>query len=67
LRGLSRHFFRKQCNRMTALIVSSSPTRDRLTEFGAMVPEDNKADFGRYIVKLMNDPVPRAGNAPPAQ
>jgi glycosyltransferase involved in cell wall biosynthesis len=56
---LSRHFSRKQCNRKTALIVSSSPTRDRLTEYGALAPEDNKADFARYIVTLMNDPALR--------
>ena len=45
---------------MTALIVASSPTCDRPAEYGALVPEDNKADFARHIVKLMNDPALRA-------
>ncbi|MBI3530508.1 MAG: glycosyltransferase [Betaproteobacteria bacterium] len=34
LRGLSRHFSRKQCNRMNALIVPSSPMRDKLAQYG---------------------------------
>jgi 1,2-diacylglycerol 3-alpha-glucosyltransferase len=38
LRGLSRHFSRKQCNTMNALIVPSSPMRDRLAQYGVQVP-----------------------------
>ncbi len=38
LRGLSRHFSRKQCNRMNALIVPSSAMRDKLAEYGVQVP-----------------------------
>jgi 1,2-diacylglycerol 3-alpha-glucosyltransferase len=38
LRGLSRHFSRKQCNRMNALIVPSSAMRDKLAEYGVRAP-----------------------------
>ncbi len=38
LRGLSRHFSRRQCNRMDALIVPSSPMRDKLAQYGVRAP-----------------------------
>ena len=36
LRSLSRHFSRKQCNRMNALIVPSFAMLDKLAEYGVM-------------------------------
>jgi len=38
LRALSRRFSRKQCNCMNALIVPSSPMRDKLAQYGVRVP-----------------------------
>src|SRR5882672_7440282 len=38
LRALSRRFSRKQCNCMNALIVPSSPMRDKLAQYGVQVP-----------------------------
>ena len=38
LRGLSRRFSRTQCNRMDALVVPSTPMRDKLAEYGVTVP-----------------------------
>lgn len=38
LRGLSRRFSRKQCNSIDALIVPSSPMREKLAEYGVQVP-----------------------------
>ena len=38
LRGLSRHFSRKQGNRMNALVVPSSAMRDKLAQYGVQAP-----------------------------
>jgi 1,2-diacylglycerol 3-alpha-glucosyltransferase len=38
LRALSRRFSRMQCNHMNALIVPSSAMRDKLAEYGVLVP-----------------------------
>ncbi len=38
LRGLSRRFSRRQCNRMNALVVPSSAMRDKLAEYGVSTP-----------------------------